>query len=68
MKEVEDVHEANEIALNYLAKNGIVVFGYEITSIFKRSSAWFVLIEGKTFNGVVIIKSKTGEIVTIVKL
>lgn len=66
--EVEDVIRAKDIALDYLSKQGIIVFLYEIMSIFKRSSAWFVTIEGKTFTGIVLINSKTGEVVTKIKL
>lgn len=68
MDKVEDVITARDVALDYLSKQGIVVFSYEITSMFKRSSAWFVTIEGKTFTGVVIIKSRTGEVITAVNL
>ena len=65
---VEDVIEASNIALDHLSKQGIIVFKYEVTSVFKRSSAWFIIIEGETFNGVIVIKSKTGEVATTVKL
>ena len=65
---VEDVIKAVDIALVHLMIEGIVAFRYEITSVFKRCSAWFVMIEGKPFNGVVIISSKTGEVRKVVQL
>ncbi len=66
--EVKDVTKAKDIALNHLAKQGIVVFSREINSIFKKGSAWFVMIESAEFNGVMIIKSGTGEVLAMVKL
>ena len=68
VSDVKDVIGAKDVARDYLAKQGIIIFVYEIVSIFKRGSAWFVTIEGKTFTGVVIIKTKTGEILATVKL
>jgi hypothetical protein len=65
---VKDVVEAKDIVLDYLSEQGIVVFSYEINSIFKKSGIWFVIIEGKTFNGAVFVRSKTGEVVTEVQL
>lgn len=67
-KEVTDVLEAVHIALDYLAKKGIVVFTREVRSVFRNSLIWVVEIDGeqktgRTFTGVVIIKAKTGEIV-----
>lgn len=64
---VEDVVKAKDIVLNHLAKQGMVVFSYEIDSIFKKRGIWFVIIDGNTFDGVVMVKSKTGEVVTTVK-
>ena len=64
---VEDVIVAKDIALNYLAKRGIVVFVSEINSIFKKSKVWFVMIQSVKFTGVAIIKSTTGEVLTTVK-
>lgn len=66
-EEVEDVVKAKDIALSHLAKQGIVAFSYEIDSIFKKRDTWFVIIDGKTFDGVVMVKSKTGEVLTTVK-
>lgn len=68
MDRVNDVIEAKNIALDYLSKDGIVVFSHEIMSIFRRKLVWFVEIESKVFTGIIIIKSDTGEVVTIVKL
>lgn len=67
IKEVEDVLEAVHIALDYLAKKGIVVFTREVRSVFRNSLIWVVEIDseqksGRTFTGVVIIKAKTGEV------
>ena len=59
------VLNANNVALKYLAELGIVVFNYEVTSIFKSNLAWFITIEGEFFNGIVVIKSKTGDITHI---
>lgn len=59
---VIDALEASKIALDYMAKKGIVVFSREIISIFRKSLAWFVEIESPKFTGVVIIKSRTGEV------
>jgi len=66
-EKVEDVVKAKDIALIYLARQGIVAFSYEIDSIFKKRDTWFVIIDGNTFDGVVMVKSKTGEVVTTVK-
>lgn len=67
IKEVEDVLEAVNIALNYLSKKGIVIFTREVRSVFRNSLIWVVEIDseqksGRTFTGVVIIKAKTGEV------
>ncbi len=66
--EVKDVTRAKDIALDYLSQQGIVIFSKEINSIFKKSVAWFVMVESVGFNGVVIVKSKTGEVAAMVKL
>lgn len=68
IKEVEDVLEAVHIALDYLAKKGIVIFTREVRSVFRNSLVWVVEIDseqksGRTFTGVVLIKAKTREIV-----
>lgn len=64
MSEVEDVLEAVNIATNYLAKKGIVVFTREV----RDSIIWSVEIYSDRFIGVIIIKAKTGEVVTEVVL
>lgn len=56
---------ANNVALRYLTEQGIVVFNYEVTSIFKSGSGWFITIEGDTFNGAVVINAKTGEVTSM---
>lgn len=58
---IDNAMNANNVALKYLVEQGIAVFGYEVTSIFKSGSGWFITIEGETFDGVVVINSKTGE-------
>lgn len=68
IKEVEDVLEAVNIALNYLSKKGIVIFTREVRSVFRNSLIWVVEIDseqksGRAFTGVVLIKAKTGEVV-----
>ena len=65
--EVKDVIKAGDVALDYLSKQGIVVFRNEINSIFKKSVAWFVMVESVRFTGVIIIKSTTGKVLTMVK-
>lgn len=59
---VKDVLEAVKIALDYLAKKGIVVFTREVRSVFRNSMIWCVEIDSVKFIGVIIIKAKTGEI------
>lgn len=66
-EKIDDVVKAKDLALNHLAKQGILVFSYEIDSIFKKRDIWFVIIDGCTFDGVVMMKSKTGEVLTTVK-
>ena len=68
MSEVSDVLEAVKIALDYLAKKGIVVFTREVRSVFRNSMIWCVEIESDKFTGVIIIKAKTGEIAKEVTL
>lgn len=62
MSEVVDVLEAVNIALDYLAKKGVVVFTREVRSVFRNSMIWCVEIDSVKFIGVIIIKAKTGEI------
>ena len=62
MSEVVDVLEAVKIALDYLAKKGVLVFTREVRSVFRNSMIWCVEIDSDKFTGVVIIKVKTGEI------
>lgn len=63
MSEVSDVLEAVKIALDYLAKKGVVVFTQDVISVFRNSMIWCVEIDSnKFFTGVIIIKAKTGEI------
>lgn len=64
---VTDVVEAKNIALNHLMVQGIVAFGSEIVSISRRGMIWLVIIEGKAFTGIIIIKSTTGEVVAMIK-
>lgn len=59
---VEDALEASNIALDHMAKKGVIVFSREVMSIFRKSLAWFVEIESPKFTGVIIIKSRTGEV------
>ncbi len=68
MGEVKDIIEAKQITENHLQEQGKVVFGYEIRSIFKKGLAWFVEIESKVFNGIVVIKSATGEVASVTSL
>lgn len=68
MSEVEDVLEAVKIALNHLAKKGIVVFTREVSSVFRDSIIWSVEIYSDNFTGAIIIKAKTGEVVKEVVL
>lgn len=67
-QEVKGVTNAKKIALDHLSKQGMVVFSNEINSIFKKSVAWFVMVESVGFTGVLIIKSRTGEVAAMVKL
>ncbi len=60
---VKDALEASKIALDYLAKKGIAIFSREVMSIFRQYMIWSVEIESPKFTGVVIIKSRTGEVV-----
>ena len=68
MSECTDVLEAVKIALDYLAKKGIVVFTREVRSVFRNSIIYCVEIDGDTFTGAIIIKAKTGEIAKEVTL
>jgi len=68
MSEVEDVLDAVNIALNYLAKKGLVVFARDVRSVFRDSIIWSVEIYNDSFTGAIIIKAKTGEIATEVML
>ena len=65
---VKDVLEAVNIALDYLAKKGIVVFTREVRSVFRNSIIWSVEIDSDNFTGAIIIKLKTGEIAKEVML
>ena len=65
---IKDVIDAKDVALEYLAKEGIVVFTYEIVAICKRRLSWLVEIDGKTFTGIVLIESKTGKVLTANRL
>ncbi len=59
---VDSALEASKIALDYMAKKGVVVFSREVMSIFRKYMTWFVEIESPKFTGVIIIKSGTGEV------
>jgi hypothetical protein len=65
---VKDAIEAKDIALNHLAREGIVVFLYEVVSICKRRLSWLVEIDGKTFTGIVLIESRTGKVLIATRL
>jgi hypothetical protein len=65
---INDAINAKDIALNYLAKEGILVWSNEIVSICKNRLSWLVEICGKTFTGIVLIESKTGKVLTANKL
>lgn len=65
---VKDIIGAKDIALDYLVKEGIIVFTYEIVAICKRRLSWIVEIDGKTFTGIVLIESKTGKVLTANRL
>lgn len=62
MSEIVDAYEAAKIALDYLAKRGIVIFMREINLIFRSSIIWVIEIDSKVFTGAIIIKRKTGEV------
>lgn len=62
MGEVTDVLCAVNIALNYLAEKGVVVFTREVRSVFRCNTIWFVEIDSNKFRGGIIIKADTGEI------
>ena len=65
---VKDVLEAVKIALDYLAKKGIVVFTREVRSVFRNSIIWSVELDSGNYTGAIIIKAKTGEIAKEVML
>lgn len=65
---VKDAIGARNIALDYLVKEGIVVFVREIVSICKKHLSWIVEIVGKTFTGVIVIDSKTCKVVSANRL
>ena len=65
---IKDIIDAKDVALEYLVKEGIVVFTYEIVAIRKRRLAWLVEIDGKTFTGIVLIESKTSKVLTADRL
>lgn len=67
-KEIKDVIDAKDTALDYLANGGIVVFTYEIVAIAKRRLSWLVEIDGKSFTGIVLIESRTGKVLTAIIL
>lgn len=68
IREVLDVIDAAKIALDYLSQKGTVVFSREIRSIFRNSLVWVVEIDSKKFTGVIMIKTKTGEVVSEMSL
>ena len=65
---VKDVLEAVKVALDYLAKKGIVVFTREVRSVFRNSMIWCVELDSNKYTGTIIIKAKTGEIAKEVML
>ena len=62
---VKDVLEAVKIALDYLAKKGIVIFTREVRSVFRNSIIWSVELDN---TGAIIIRADTGEIAKEVML
>lgn len=62
MSQITDAFEAANVAMKYLAEKGIVVFGREIRSILRNSMVWVIEMDSPKFTGVIIIKSRTGEI------
>jgi len=62
MSEITGAFEAAKVALDYLAKKGIVIFTREIRSIFRNSMIWVVEMDSPKFTGSIIIKSRTGEV------
>ena len=65
---IKDIIDAKDVALDYLVKEGIIVFTHEIVSICKKRLSWLVEIDGKTYTGVVLIESKTGKVLTANRL
>ena len=65
---IKNAIDAKNIALDYLAKEGILVWSCEVVSICKRRLSWLIEICGKTFTGVVLIETKTGKILTANRL
>lgn len=61
---IKDAINAKTVALNYLTKEGILVWSSEIVTIFKGRMSWLVEIDGKTFKGVVLIDAKTSKVIT----
>jgi hypothetical protein len=59
---IKDVLEAVKIALDYLAKKGVIVFTREVRSVLRNSMIWCIEIDSVKFTGTIIIKAKTGEI------
>lgn len=62
VKECSDALGAANIALEYLAKKGKIVFSHEIESIFRKSNVWFVEIDSDYFTGFIVIKPETETI------
>ena len=65
---VKDVLEAVKIALDYLAKKGIVIFTREVRSVFRNSIIWSVELDSDNYTGAIIIRVDTGEIAKEVML
>lgn len=63
-----DASEASKMALDYMTKKGIVVFSREVMSIFRKYMTWSVEIESPKFTGVIMINSRTGEVIKEVTL
>lgn len=61
---IKDIIDAKDVALEYLVKEGIIVFTNEIVSVCKKRLSWLVEIDGKTFTGMVLIESKTGKVLS----
>ena len=65
---IKDAIQAKDVALDFLSKEGTMVWTNEVVSISKRRLSWLVEIDGKTFTGIVLIETKTGKVLTASRL